>query len=137
MIIPAIAPVFRMRADNVVQLRMRQRLAARDADHRRPQPPQVVDPPQHLVQRHRLGNLVVLIAVGAAQVAEPRRDNLRQHRMRRRRQRARHHRVLARLPRAAIHRPRTVDLRGIPILTIETQQVPLFSRSLLALKTPP
>ena len=41
-------------ANNVVQVGMRQRLAARDADHGRSQPPQVVDAPQHLLQRHRL-----------------------------------------------------------------------------------
>ena len=84
-------------ADNVVQLGMRQRLAAGDADHGRPQPSQVVDAPVHLFQRHRLGDLVVLVAVGAAQVAEAHGDNLRQHRMRSGSQRARHHRVLARL----------------------------------------
>ena len=85
-------------ADDVVEVRMGQRLAAGDADHGRSETPQVVDAAVHLFEGDGLGNLVVLVAVGAAEVAESRRHDLRQHRMSGRGQGARHHRVFARLP---------------------------------------
>ena len=62
-------------------------------------PPQVVDAPEHLVERHRLADLVVLVAVPATQIAEPRRHNLHQNRVSRMQQRAGHHPQLAHLPR--------------------------------------
>ena len=80
---PAIAPVPPHPPDDVVQMRMGQRLAAGDADHGRSETPQVVDAPVHLFERHGLGNLVVLVAVGAAQVAEARGHDLGQDWVRR------------------------------------------------------
>ena len=51
--------------DHLVQLRMRQWLAAGDRDDARPQTAQIIDPAQHLLDRHRLRDLVVLVAVRA------------------------------------------------------------------------
>ena len=78
---------------------MGQRLAAGDADHGRAQAAQVVDAPDHLVERHGFRDFVVLVAVGAGEIAEARRDDLRQHRMAGIGERAHHHGVLARLAR--------------------------------------
>ena len=108
-------------ADDVVEIGVGERLAARDADHGGSQASQVVDAPVHFLERHRRRNLVVLVAVGAGEVAEP------------------HGTICARtgwpveasarptiansraLRAAAIMRPRSVDLRGVAILSIESQ----------------
>ena len=81
MIMPAMAPVLADAADDVVELGMGQRLAAGDADHGGAQAAEVVDAAVHLLERDRLGDLVVLVAVGAGQVAEAHGDDLRQHRV--------------------------------------------------------
>ena len=86
-------------ADDVVEVGMGQRLAAGDADHGGAQAAQVVDAAVHLVERHGLGDLVVLVAVGAGEVAEARGHDLRQDRVAGGGQRARHHGVLAHLAR--------------------------------------
>ena len=82
-------------ADDVVELGVGQRLAARDADHGRAEAAQVVDAAVHLFERDGLGNLVVLVAVGARQVAEARRDDLGQDGVPGGGQGPRHHRVFA------------------------------------------
>ena len=76
---------------------MGERLAAGDADHGGAQAAEVVDAAEHFFERDRLGDLVVLVAVRAAQVAEAHGDNLRQHGVRSGSQRARDHGRLARL----------------------------------------
>src|SRR4051812_38442693 len=84
--------------DNVIQLRMQQRLAAADGDDGRPQFAQLVDALVHGLQRHRLRDVVILVAVAAAQVAAPHGDDVRHHRMVGRGQRAAYHQQLARAP---------------------------------------
>ena len=82
-------------ADDVVELGMGERLAAGDADHGGAEAAQVVDAAVHLVERDGLGNLVVLVAVAAGEVAEARGDDLRQDGVAGGSQGAGHHRVFA------------------------------------------
>jgi len=100
------------------QLGMCQRLAARDADHGRAQPAQVVDAPVHLLEGHRLRDLVVLVAVAAAEVAEARRHNLRSTGWPVSSSALATIRSSRTLRVAATQRPRTVDLRGVPSLLL-------------------
>src|SRR5579862_3552252 len=62
--------------DDVIQLGMGQGLAAGDADHGRTQAAEVVDAAVHLLEGDGLGDLVVLVAVGAGEIAEARGDDL-------------------------------------------------------------
>ena len=68
-------------ADDVVELRMQQRLAAADGDHGRAQLAQLVHAAEHGLERHRLGEIVVLVAVFAGQIAAAHGDDVRQQRM--------------------------------------------------------
>ena len=52
-----------------VQVRVQQRLAAADGDDGGPKIGQAVQPLTHHLQRHRLGMVVVFVAVGARQIA--------------------------------------------------------------------
>jgi len=77
--------------NDFIELRVGERLPAGDADHGCAEAAQVIDAADHLIERDGLRNLVVLVAVGAAQIAEASGDNLRQHGVRCRGQGARHH----------------------------------------------
>ena len=66
---------------DLVQLRMQQRLAATNGDHGRAQLTQLVHTLEHQVERHRFGEVVVLVAVLTGQVAAAHRDQVRQQRM--------------------------------------------------------
>ena len=61
--------------------RMQQRFAAADGHDRRAQPRQVIDALLHGLERHRLGELVVLVAVLAREIAAAHGDDVRHHRM--------------------------------------------------------
>ena len=77
--------------DELVEVRVQQRLATADLDVRRAQPRQVVDALAHGRQRHRRRVLVVFVAIGARQVAAADRNDLRQDRMTRGLETARQH----------------------------------------------
>jgi len=68
-------------ADQLVEIRVQQRLAAADLDVRGAQPGQVVEALAHGRQGHRRRVVVVLVAVGAGQVAAADRHDLREERM--------------------------------------------------------
>ena len=70
--------------DNVVEIRVKQRLAAADGNDRRAQLRQLVDAPEHGLGRNRLREVVKLVAVLAGKIAAPHRDDVRQQRMVRR-----------------------------------------------------
>ena len=78
-------------ANELVEIRVQEWLAAADLDVRRAQSGQVVDTLAHRRQRHRRRVLVVLVAVGARQVAAANRNDLREDRMTRGLEAARHH----------------------------------------------
>ena len=67
--------------NHVIELRMQQRLATRNSDDRRAQPPKLVDTTAHLGDGHRLGNVVKLIAIGACEIAAAHGHNVRHVRM--------------------------------------------------------
>ena len=60
---------------------MQHRLAAAEGDDRRAKVRELVDARQHLVERHRLGDLVVLVAVAAVDVAAADRHEVDEQRM--------------------------------------------------------
>ena len=67
--------------DDQVQVGMQQRLAAADGDDAGAQVGQPVEPLVHVVERHGLGMIVVLVAVGAGKIAAAHGNDVRQHRM--------------------------------------------------------
>ena len=64
-------PVRTDAADNVIELRMQQRFPAANGDERGAQRRQLVHAAVHLIQRNRIREIVVLIAVGAGEIAAP------------------------------------------------------------------
>ena len=68
-------------ADQGVEIRMEHRLAAAECDDRRSEVGQLVDPREHRLGRHRLGHLVVLVAVAAVDVAAADRHEMDEQRM--------------------------------------------------------
>ena len=66
-----------MRLDDLVEFGMKQGLAAADGDDRGPQRGQFVHTLEHGLGRNRFGEIVVLVAVLAGQIATPRRDDVR------------------------------------------------------------
>src|SRR5262245_29970937 len=66
---------------DLVDLRMHHRFAARDRYDRRPELGELVDPLEHRLDRHRIGGLVVLIAVGAREIASPHRHDVHEYGM--------------------------------------------------------
>ena len=66
-----------MLADDLVEIGVGQRLAAGDGDDAGAEPRQVVDAAEHLFDRDGLGDLIVLIAVGAGEIAEAHGHDLR------------------------------------------------------------
>ncbi len=75
--------------DHLLQLRVGQRLAARQGDDHGPEAGERIDPLQQGLDRDGFGDLVELVAVGAVEVAEAghhhvgqQRARLRQHRRR-------------------------------------------------------
>src|SRR6476646_7499997 len=56
---------------------MGQRLAARNRDDTGAEAGEMVDSAKHLIDRDRLGNLVVLVAIGAGEIAEAHGHDLR------------------------------------------------------------
>ena len=77
--------------DELIEVRVQQGLATTDLDVRRAQPSQVVDTLAHGRQWHRRRMFVVLVAVGARQVAAADRNDLGEDRMTRGLEAARHH----------------------------------------------
>jgi hypothetical protein len=65
--------------DDLVQVRVQQRLSSADGDDGRSQPAEVVDAGQHLLGVDGLGDVVVFIAISASQVAAPGRDDVSHH----------------------------------------------------------
>src|SRR5215472_5777527 len=63
-------------ADDVVELRMKQSLAAADGDQRGAPRGQLVDAPVHLFDRHGIGEVIVLVAVGAGEIAPTHGDDV-------------------------------------------------------------
>ena len=78
-------------ADDGVELGVHHRLAAGDGDDAGAQLAELVDAAQHLRERHRVRGLVVLVAVGAGEVAAAHGNDLRQDGMRRVEQTPRDH----------------------------------------------
>lgn len=68
-------------ADDLVQLRMEHGLAAADGDDGGAERRQPVNPFEHIRQRDRRGEVVVLVAVGAGQIAPADGDNVGQDRV--------------------------------------------------------
>ncbi len=56
--------------DDLVQIGMGERFAARNGDDAGAEAGEMVDAAEHLVDRDGLGDLVVLVAIGAGEVAE-------------------------------------------------------------------
>src|SRR5262249_47981716 len=65
--------------DHLVELGMEHRLPAGDGDDGRAQLSQAIDAAKHGFERHRLGVVVVFVAVGAGQVASPHGNNVHIH----------------------------------------------------------
>jgi hypothetical protein len=63
--------------NDLVQIGMSERLTARNGDDAGAEAGKMIDAAQHLVQRHGLGDLVVLVAIGAGEIAEAHGDDLR------------------------------------------------------------
>ena len=70
--------------DDLVELRMQQRLAAADRHDRRAHLRQAIDPPKHFSKFHRLREIVEFVAIRAGQIASPDRNDVHQQRMPRR-----------------------------------------------------
>jgi len=70
-------------ADDIVQLRVQQRLAAGDGNNGGAKPPEVVDAALHLFDVHGIGDVVELVAVRAGEVAAPHGHDVRHVRVRR------------------------------------------------------
>ncbi len=66
-----------MRAMIGVEVGMQQRFAAADGDDGRAHFAEAVDAPEHFLERHRLGEIVEFVAVGAGEVAAADRDDVR------------------------------------------------------------
>ena len=82
-------------ADDVVEVRMGEGLAAGDADHGGAEAAEMVDAAEHLVCGHGRGDFVELVAVGAGEIAEARGNDLDEDRVRGRGEGACDHCVLA------------------------------------------
>ena len=63
--------------DDLVQIGMGERLAAGDGDDAGAEAGEMVDAAEHLVDRDGLGDLVVLVAIGAGEIAEAHGHDLR------------------------------------------------------------
>ena len=74
-------PVMADAGDDLVDLRVHHRLAARDRDDGRTKFRQLIDPLEHHVDRHRVARFVVFVAVRARQITPPHRHNVDQNRM--------------------------------------------------------
>jgi len=92
-------------ADDVVELGMGERLAAGDGDDAGSQATQMVDALDHLSERHRLGDLVIFVAIAAGEVAESRRHDLRHYGVAGKGERAAHHQHFSYLPRRRFPAP--------------------------------
>src|SRR5215470_12136420 len=77
--------------DQGFQFGVKQRFAAAECDGQRPERGEPVYATRHLFDRHRLGRLVVFVAIGAGEIAVANGDNLRKYRAMRRLQRRRDH----------------------------------------------
>src|SRR6476646_6730198 len=84
-------PVGTNAADNVIELRMQQRFTTADGDQRSAQSRQLVNAAVHLFQRNRIREIVVLIAIGAGEIAAPHRNDVYLNRMISREQTLRDH----------------------------------------------
>ena len=60
---------------------MQQRLPTANGHDRRAEFGEAIDTPVHGLNRHRLGDIVVLVAVGAGEIAAPHRDDVRHYGM--------------------------------------------------------
>ena len=69
-------------ADDGIEIRMQRRLAAAQRDDSGAKIGQAIDPPEHGLEWHGRGSLVVFIAIGAIQVAAPDGHDLCQNRVR-------------------------------------------------------
>ncbi len=78
MIMPAIMPWLADAGDDQVEIGVQQRFAAGDGDDGGAERRQVVEARVHGVHRHGLGEIVVLVAVGAGQVAAAHGNHVRQ-----------------------------------------------------------
>jgi hypothetical protein len=67
--------------DEFVELRMQQRLAAADGDHRGAHVREQIDAAFHFVDRHRVREIVEFVAVGAGQIAAADRDDVNEQGM--------------------------------------------------------
>jgi hypothetical protein len=68
-------------ADDVIELGMHERLAAGNGDDCGAERAQLVDAAVHFVDRHGLGKIVELVAIGAGQIAAAHGDDVRQQRV--------------------------------------------------------
>src|SRR6266496_4796344 len=67
--------------DNLIQLRMQQRLATADGNHGSPEFTKLIYAAENQIQRHWLGEVVVLVAVFACQITTTHGNKVRQQRM--------------------------------------------------------
>src|SRR5579864_6132406 len=74
---PAVADA----ADDVVKLGMKQRLAAADRNHGSAERREAVNAAEHLLQRHRLREIVEFVAIGAGEIAAADGNDVREKRM--------------------------------------------------------
>lgn len=67
--------------DDLVDLRMHHRFAARDRDDGRAKLRQFIDTLQHHIDRHRIARLVEFVAISTRQITPPHRHNVYQYLM--------------------------------------------------------